>query len=70
MIDVKIYLDDSHGNVLCFKHAVKAVMTRDENICINVDLTETSGNDDSYFGLNYRECFECRHENEEEDDED
>jgi len=73
MIDVKVYLDDSHGNVLCFKHAVKAVMTQDENITINVDIEEaTNDYGNSCFGLNYRECSECRHEyeNEEEEEDD
>ena len=68
MIDVKIYLEDSHGNVICFKHAVKAVMTRDENIDINVDVNEAADGGGSYFGLNYRECSECRHEYEKEED--
>ena len=46
---MEIYLEDSNGHILCFNHAVKAVIENNEKISIkydgNTDLTcEESGN--------------------------
>ena len=66
MIDAKVYLTDSSNNVICFKHAVKAVIEDDEDISVEVDLEE--GNSDSWnscFGVYVRECAKCEEDREE-----
>ena len=59
---MELYLKNSDGEIVCFKHAVKAVMDNDESISMH-------GYDDKDCGQSgawwlYGKCVECEKEDE------
>lgn len=54
---MSIEYQNEHGEALCFKHAVKAVIETNENITASVGATG-----DPYDSGDYSFCYECANE--------
>lgn len=60
MVNAQVSLQDSSGNVLCFKHAVQRVIEKEEDIKIEVEVQESIPDSyDSGFGIFPGICVEC-----------
>lgn len=62
---MEIYLENSNGNQICFRHAVKTVIENDEHIRIVAFDDSDCGQSGAWW---IGGCKECEKEREREDD--
>ena len=55
---MEIYLEDSNNDIICFNHAIKAVIENDEHI--SIDSADNSGQSGCWWVGGCKKCEEER----------